>query len=176
MSNDSSLPEHKRRNYHHIIDAFTRILKEEGPRTFFRGVTPFVTRACLVGAVQIGTYDHFRQYYRETFPHLFTHAYWNVFVSAMTSGFIYSFLTMPLETAKNRMAFQRPDPITGRVQYTKLLATWKEIVSREGVRELWAGYLPYYLRCGLHTLVMFMSIEVLRKYYHSWSSGEKKEK
>ena len=31
----------------------------------------------------------------------------------MTSGIIYSVLTMPLETTKNRMAFQKPDPITG---------------------------------------------------------------
>ena len=36
-----------------------------------------------------------------------------VFYASMTSGLIYSVITMPLETAKNRMAFQKPDAVTG---------------------------------------------------------------
>jgi hypothetical protein len=37
-----------------------------------------------------------------------------VFYASMTSGLIYSVITMPLETAKNRMAFQKPDAVTGK--------------------------------------------------------------
>ena len=69
----------------------------------------------LVGAVQVGTYDQFRQMYRgmgikNDLP--------NVFCAAMTSGLIYSIVTMPFETAKNRMAFQKADPVTGLKPYT----------------------------------------------------------
>jgi hypothetical protein len=38
-----------------------------------------------------------------------------VFYASMTSGLIYSVITMPLETAKNRMAFQKPDAVTGQM-------------------------------------------------------------
>jgi ASC-1-like (ASCH) protein len=34
-------------------------------KTFFSGSGPFVNRAMLVGAVQVGTYDQFRDMYKE---------------------------------------------------------------------------------------------------------------
>ena len=64
----------------------------------------------------------------------------------MTSGIIYSVLTMPLETTKNRMAFQKPDPVTGILPYRGTLQTIGEIVRREGLLKLWAGFPPYYMR------------------------------
>ena len=46
----------------------------------------------------------------------------------MTSGLIYSVITMPLETAKNRMAFQKPLP-DGTMQYRGALQTISTIVK-----------------------------------------------
>jgi len=48
MSNDNSLPLNERRNYKGIFDAFLRIRKEEGVKTFWRGSAPFVNRAMVV--------------------------------------------------------------------------------------------------------------------------------
>ena len=103
ISNDATQPADKRRNYKGVVDAFQRILKEEGVKTFFSGSGPFVNRAMVVGAVQVGTYDQFRGMYKEMGV---THELLNVFYASMTSGLIYAIATMPLETAKNRMAFQ----------------------------------------------------------------------
>lgn len=162
ISNDSSQAPEKRRNYKGVIDAFTRIAKEEGFATFFRGAGPFVNRAMLVGAVQVGTYDQFRDMYRKWGV---THQNTNVFYAAMTSGLIYSIITMPFETAKNRMAFQRADPVTGKRPYTGAIQTITTVARQEGALQLWAGFPPYYLRCGGHTVLMFMSVEWLRKIY-----------
>lgn len=163
MSNDSSQPVDKRRNYKGVVDAFQRIMKEEGFAAFFRGSGPFVNRAMLVGAVQVGTYDQFRQTYKSWGV---TNDFMNVFYSSMTSGLIYSILTMPLETSKNRMAFQRPDPVTGERLYKGAFQTIGHIVKNEGVLRLWAGFPPYYLRCGGHTVMMFLAVEWLRKLYN----------
>ena len=54
LSNDSTLPAERRRNYSGVVNAFSRILKEEGPTAFFSGSAPFVSRAMLVGVVQVG--------------------------------------------------------------------------------------------------------------------------
>lgn len=92
------------------MDAFQRIIREEGPKAFFSGSGPFVNRAMLVGAVQIGSYDQLREKFKKlgmTNPAL------NVFYASMVSGLLYSVITMPFETAKNRMAFQSVDPLTG---------------------------------------------------------------
>lgn len=163
MSNDSSQPVEKRRNYKGVGDAFQRILKEEGFGAFFRGSGPFVNRAMLVGAVQVGTYDQFRQIFKGWGV---THDFLNVFYASMTSGLIYSVITMPLETSKNRMAFQRPDPVTGERLYKNAFQTMSHIVKNEGVLRLWAGFPPYYLRCGGHTVMMFLAVEWLRKLYN----------
>ena len=52
ISNDSTQPPELRRNYTGIANAFTRIAKEEGAKTFFSGLFPFANRAMLVGASQ----------------------------------------------------------------------------------------------------------------------------
>jgi hypothetical protein len=52
-------------------------------------------------------------------------------------GLLYSVTTMPLETVKNRMAFQKPDPQTGKMIYTSIPQSLKLIASSEGVLSLW---------------------------------------
>lgn len=81
-----------------------------GATTFFSGSGPLVNRAMLVGAVQVGTYDQFREMFRGMG---ITNQFSNVFSASMVSGLIMAVVTMPLETAKNRMAFQKPDAVTG---------------------------------------------------------------
>ena len=94
MSNDASQPVAQRRNYTSVANAFSRILAEEGPAAFFRGVGPFVNRAMLVGAVQVGTYDQFRETFRDAGVKSET---LRVFYASMASGLIYSIVTMPFE-------------------------------------------------------------------------------
>lgn len=164
ISNDATLAPELRRNYTGVLDAFSRILTEEGFLTFFSGVGPFANRAMLVGAVQVGTYDQFRNIY-SSFG--IKHELLNVFYASMTSGFIYSLITMPLETTKNRMAFQKPD-MNGILPYRSTFQTLKHIVQKEGILALWAGFPPYYIRCGGHTVFMFMSVEWLRSSYRQF--------
>jgi solute carrier family 25 oxoglutarate transporter 11 len=114
----------------------------------------------LVGAVQVGTYDQFRDTYRKLGV---TGTNMNVFAASMTSGIIYSIVTMPLETTKNRMAFQKPDPVTGERMYRTTVQSLRTIVKNEGLLRLWAGFPPYYLRCGGHTVAMFMAVDWLRQ-------------
>eukprot|EP00960_Hanusia_phi_P007281 207099-Hanusia_phi.AAC.15 len=63
---------------------------------------------------QVGTYDQLKA----TFNKLgVTGKFSNVFCASMTSGLFYASVTMPFETAKNRMASQRPDPLTKLLPY-----------------------------------------------------------
>ena len=162
MSNDAAQPAALRRNYTSVANAFTRILAEEGPGAFFRGVGPFVNRAMLVGAVQVGTFDQFRESFRDAGV---KSEPLRVFYASMTSGLIYSVVTMPFESAKNRMAFSRPDPKTGVNPYRGTLQTIGAIATKEGITKLWSGFPPYYLRCGGHSVFMFMAVDQLRKLY-----------
>lgn len=164
MSNDSSLPVAERRNYKGVVDTTLRIAKEEGIAAFWRGSGPFVTRAMMVGVFQVATLDQFKDLYvtwldqkRNSIP--------NVFCAAMTSGLIYSMATMPLEASKNRMASQKRDPVTGKLPYTSTLQTLRKVTTEKGFMALYNGFFPYYLRCGGHTVSMFILVQVMRDLY-----------
>ena len=164
MSNDSTLPAAERRNYKGVVDTATRIIKEEGVATFWRGSGPFVQRAMMVGVFQVATLDQFKEMYayylsqrKNSIP--------NVFCASMTSGLLYSLATMPLEASKNRMAFQKICPTTGTLPYTGTLQTIKKVASEEGFLALYNGFLPYYIRCGGHTVSMFILVQMLRDFY-----------
>lgn len=165
ISNDRALPEAQRRNYKNVFDAFLQIAKTEGPAAFWRGVVPFAQRAMLVGACQVATFDQNKVLY-ERYAGLQQGTYGNVFAAAMTSGLFYALVTMPFESAKNRMAFQKPDPNTGKLPYTSTLNTIQSVARKDGVLALWRGFAPYYTRCGGHTCTMFVFVEWMRKVYH----------
>jgi len=163
MSSDNSLPVEQRRGYTNVLNCATRIAREEGIPAFWRGCSPFFNRCVVVGACQTATYDQFRDIYRSR---LQLSGLPNVALASFTSGFIYSFVTMPLETSKNRMAFQLKDPISGKLPYSSgSLKTITQIAQKEGVLSLWSGYFPYYLRCCGHTVAMFIFVDQLRNLY-----------
>mmetsp|Transcript_49687 Transcript_49687/g.165997 ORF Transcript_49687/g.165997 Transcript_49687/m.165997 type:complete len:88 (+) Transcript_49687:806-1069(+) len=83
----------------------------------------------------------------------------------MSAGLIYSIITMPFETAKNRMAFQTPDPATGKLPFTGTMQTIGAVARSSGPLSLWSGFLPYYGRCGGHTVTMFVFVDQLRILY-----------
>merc|ERR1712204_8239 len=125
---------------------------EDGFSAFYRGVQPFAMRAMLVGGTQVATYDQFKM----TYADFGISGIANQFCSSMSAGLIYSIVTMPFETAKNRMAFQKPDPITKEMPYRGTMQTIGKIAAADGVLSLWWGFLPYYGRCGGHTVTMFI--------------------
>lgn len=163
MSNDSSLPAEERRNYKNVVDTATRIVKEEGVGAFWRGSSPFVARAMMVGVFQVATLDQFKEMYAHYLKQT-KNSIPNVFSAAMTSGLIYSLATMPLEASKNRMASQKPDK-NGKLPYKTILQTLKKVSADEGFLALYNGFFPYYLRCGGHTVSMFIFVQLLRDFY-----------
>ena len=169
MSNDGSLPPEERRNYKNVFDTASRIAKEEGVAAFWRGSNPFVARAMMVGVFQVATLDQFKSLYQDLLGQK-RNSISNVFCAAMTSGLIYSLATMPLEAAKNRMASQKPDPKTGKLPYTGTFQTLSKVASENGFLALYNGFFPYYLRCGGHTVSMFIMVQIIRDYYVKYAS------
>mmetsp|Transcript_19506 Transcript_19506/g.30099 ORF Transcript_19506/g.30099 Transcript_19506/m.30099 type:complete len:317 (-) Transcript_19506:1896-2846(-) len=168
MSNDATLPPEQRRNYKSALDTATRIVKEEGVAAFWRGSAPFVNRAMMVGVFQVATLDQFKELYAYQFGQT-KNSIPNVFCAAMTSGLVYSIITMPLEGAKNRMASQKADPVTGKLPYNSTIQTLRKVARENGVKTLYEGFLPYYLRCGGHTVSMFVFVQMMRDAYAKYS-------
>ncbi|CAE7556907.1 unnamed protein product [Symbiodinium pilosum] len=107
----------------------------------------------------VATYDQFKTIY----GNLGIKGSSNVVASSFTAGLVYSVITMPFESAKNRMASQKPDPETGKLPYRGTMQTIQTVAGKEGAMALYNGFMPYCLRCGGHTVLMFFAVEELQK-------------
>ena len=54
---------------------------------------------------------------------------------------------------------------SGKLPYTSTLQTIRSVAGSSGPLSLWAGFFPYYGRCGGHTVAMFLFVEQLRIMY-----------
>lgn len=168
MSNDGTLPTEQRKNYKGVFDVAGRIIKEEGVLAFWNGSSPFVVRAMMVGVFQVATLDQFKDMFTKHFGQQ-KDSLMNVFSSAMASGLVYSVATMPLEACKNRMANQKVDAATGKLPYTGIIQTMQKVSATEGFMALYNGFLPYYIRCGGHTVSMFLFVQLFRDAFERYS-------
>ena len=62
MTSDGRLPAAERRNYKGIVNALTRIAREEGFFTLWRGVVPTMGRAMVVNAAQLASYSQAKEF------------------------------------------------------------------------------------------------------------------
>ena len=170
MQADGSGPAGERRGYAHVGDALRRIATEEGVRTYWRGSTPTVVRATAVGVTQVGFYDQCKSWLVQS--GYFAPTSVSTFVtSSLITGVVYSFLTMPIETVKIRMQNQKPQA-DGSLRYRNMAQALGNVARVEGVSSLWRGYVPYYTRCGLHTLSCFFVLEQCKAFL-TWSYAPK---
>lgn len=156
MQADGRLPVSQRLGYKHIFDALFRIAKEEGPITYWRGSTPTVVRAMVVGLTQVGCYDQFKSMYLQT--GYFVEGIQLHLTSSITAGLVYSFASMPFDTTKTRMQSQRPGP-DGQLPYKSTVGTMLKVAKNEGITSLWKGFGAYFARSGGHTIAMFLALE-----------------
>lgn len=61
MQADSMLPVEERRNYKNVVDAFTRIVKDEGVTSLWKGAVPTMTRAVSLNVAMLVTYDECKE-------------------------------------------------------------------------------------------------------------------
>ncbi|KAJ8320038.1 hypothetical protein KUTeg_001628 [Tegillarca granosa] len=161
MTADGRLPKDQQRGYKHVGDALMRITKEEGVLTLWRGSGPTVVRAMVVNAAQLATYSQAKQYllYTGYFKdNLFTH-----FVASMMSGFVTTAASMPVDIAKTRIQNMRI--IDGKPEYKGAVDVIVKTISKEGFFSLWKGFTPYFARLGPHTVLTFIFLEQMNKFY-----------
>ncbi|KAG5185542.1 mitochondrial carrier domain-containing protein [Tribonema minus] len=165
MQADGRLPPAERRGYTNVFNALGRVAKEEGVLTYWRGASPTVARAMVVSATQLGTYDQVKT---SLLPILGDGAATQT-VAALTAAVVYSYASLPLDTAKTRMQGQARARDGAPLKYTGMLQTVGAIAREEGARSLWKGFTPYFVRSGGHTVLMFFFMEqykaLANRYY-----------
>jgi solute carrier family 25 (mitochondrial dicarboxylate transporter), member 10 len=149
MQNDAALPAADRRNYKHAIDGLFRMIREEGFGSLFRGVWPNSTRAVLMTASQLASYDVFKKELLERTKmkdDLYTH-----FTASFMAGFVATTVCSPVDVIKTRV-------MSAKTQES-ILQLVTRITSQEGLMWMFKGWVPSFVRLGPHTIVTFMFLE-----------------
>merc|ERR1711971_559755 len=155
MTADGNLPPAERRNYTSVANALSRIIKEEGVTTLWRGATPTIARAIVVNAAQLGTYSQAKDSAKSMMgmeEGIKLH-----FVAAMISGLVTTIASMPVDIVKTRLQNQKF--VNGVPEYKGAGDVLMKVVKNEGFFSLWKGFTPYYFRLGPHTVLTFIFLE-----------------
>lgn len=121
---------------------FIQVLKNEGPRSLYLGMTPALTRSLLYGGLRLGLYEPSKYVCDQAFGSS------NIFVkiaSGAFSGAIATAMTNPVEVIKVRLQMNSGSTKAGPVR------EMRKIVSEEGVKALWKGVGPAMARAATLT-------------------------
>lgn len=161
MCADGNLPVEQRRGYTSVGNALSRIIKEEGVLTLWRGATPTIARAIVVNAAQLGTYSQAKESAKQVLN--MSEGIPLHFTAAMISGLVTTIASMPVDIVKTRLQNQKI--VNGVPEYKGVVDVFGRIIKNEGFFSLWKGFLPYYFRLGPHTVITFILMEQLKMSY-----------
>ncbi|KAI5079821.1 hypothetical protein GOP47_0005300 [Adiantum capillus-veneris] len=160
MQADGRLPMESRRHYKSVADAILRTAREEGLGTLWRGSSPTVVRAMLVTASQLATYDHVKE---DILHHHWLHDGLLLHVIASSAaGITASVSSNPVDVVKTRLMNMQIG-VDGKPPYTSPLDCAMKTVRNEGMLALYKGLIPTIFRQGPFTIVLFVTLERMRK-------------
>lgn len=160
MQADGRLPLAQRRNYKSVVEAIQRMCKDEGVTSLWRGSSLTVNRAMLVTASQLASYDQIKEVILEKGvmkDGLGTHV-----TASFAAGFVAAVVTNPVDVIKTRVMNMKVQP--GEVPpYNGALDCALKTVRAEGPMALYKGFIPTISRQGPFTVVLFVTLEQVRK-------------
>ncbi|GMH25293.1 hypothetical protein Nepgr_027136 [Nepenthes gracilis] len=160
MQADGRLPTAQRRNYKSVVDAIVRMCKDEGVTSLWRGSSLTVNRAMLVTASQLASYDQFKETILERGwlkDGLGTHV-----TASFAAGFVAAVASNPVDVLKTRMMNMKVAPGES-LPYSGALDCAVKTVASEGPMALYKGFVPTISRQGPFTIVLFVTLEQVRK-------------
>ncbi|KAI0112197.1 mitochondrial carrier domain-containing protein [Nemania sp. FL0031] len=155
MQQDATLPAAHKRHYRHGLDGMIKMARTEGLSSWFRGVWPNSTRAALMNASQLASYDTFKVMLMSYTPlgdTTTTH-----FASSLLAGFVATTICSPVDVIKSRVMSAHTNK--------GLLSLISEIYAKEGVTWMFKGWVPAFLRLGPQTICTFLFLEAHRTAY-----------
>ena len=159
MQADGRLPFQERRNYTGVGNALVRMVKQDGVMSLWTGSAPTVTRAMLVTAAQLATYDQIKDTVTEY--HLVPEGLATQVVASCGAGVLASVASNPIDVVKTRVMNMKV-AAGGTPPYKSALDCAVKTVRAEGPMALYKGFIPTVTRQGPFAIIMFLSLEQIK--------------
>ena len=151
MQSDATLPLEQRRNYKNVIDAFSRIVREEGFLSLWKGCTPTVVRAMSLNLGMLVSYDESKERLEKVLGKEQANTIW--VLSSLISGGIAATMSLPFDNVKTKMQKMTPLP-DGTMPYKNFLDCAVKTATNESIIGFWAGLPTYIVRIAPHVMIV----------------------
>ncbi|KAJ1261947.1 hypothetical protein BS78_09G068000 [Paspalum vaginatum] len=145
--------------YNNFLDAFVKIVHDEGPTELYRGLTPSLIGVVPYAATNYFAYDTLKKVYKKMFK---TNEIGNfpTLLIGSAAGAISSTATFPLEVARKHM---QVGAVGGRKVYRNMLHALLSILEDEGIGGLYRGLGPSCMKLVPAAGISFMCYEACKK-------------
>ena len=169
MQSDSTLPLEQRRNYKNVLDAFSRIIREEGFFSLWKGCTPTIVRAMALNLGMLVSYDVSKEKLEVILGKERSNMTW--VLSSVISGAIAATMSLPFDNVKTKMQKMTRLP-DGTMPYKSLLDCAVKTATNESIIGFWAGLPTYIARIAPHVMIVssYMIKNANRPSWHQSSS------
>lgn len=144
--------------YNGLLDAFVKIVREEGPAELYRGLAPSLIGVIPYAATNYCAYDTLRKAYRKIFKQEKIGNIQTLLIGS-AAGAISSTATFPLEVARKHM---QVGAVGGR-QYNDVFHALTSILEHEGIAGLYRGLGPSCMKLVPAAGISFMCYEAMKK-------------
>lgn len=162
MQTDKTLPEKERSNYKNVGDTFTRIVREEGPTSLWKGVGPTMVRAMVLNLGMLGPYDQAK----EVFTRILGPTKASNLAASSVAGFLAAFMSLPFDNVKTKVQRMKRLP-DGTYPYKGMIDCAMKTIAKEGPMGFYTGFPTYYVRIAPHAMLTLLFSDVLKSLLYS---------
>ena len=140
-----------------LPSAMGLIWQKSGLTGFWRGCVPLMSRAAIVGISQVAFYDQCATWVKSMWPDM--QYLLRCLIASTITGIFYAAVTMPVEVSRILLSSQQG----GEKKYKNMPQAIFSVAKERGVGSLYIAYLPYMMRCTVHSIVAFLLIEAAKE-------------
>lgn len=153
--------------YRGIYGTITTIIREEGPRSVYNGLSAGLQRQMCFASVRLGLYDTVKELYRPLFDGSGRRVPGEISVSAriaagLTTGGLAVLIAQPTDVVKVRFQAQAKTNVKAK-RYSSTLQAYRSIGKLEGAQGLWKGTLPNISRNAIINVAEIVCYDIVKE-------------
>ncbi|WWD20251.1 hypothetical protein CI109_104727 [Kwoniella shandongensis] len=150
--------------YRNAAHAAFTIVREEGIRTLYRGVSLTALRQATNQGVNFTAYQQFKKWaieFQPRFQETGQLPSWQTMILGLVSGAMGPFSNAPIDTIKTRI--QKASHVPGETAMSRLTKVTSEMFKNEGAAAFYKGITPRVLRVAPGQAIVFTVYERVKK-------------
>lgn len=157
MQTDQILPVKDRRNYRNVLDAWVQMKRREGWRSFKQGLWLNCTRCAIMTSSQLASYDTFKHALQGIYQNHRNSPWIEVCASILASLTATTFCS-PMDVIRTKLMSSSADK-------PSVLAILRNLTRTDGLRWVFRGWVPSFVRLGPQTIATLLFLEQQRRIY-----------